>query len=80
MEYTKMNTYGDEVANECIEYCFECWEYIRLCACGRGYEDEYVFDESAELESELPEPVPDPLIGGLPPFDRRKKKRQTPPV
>lgn len=58
--------------NSSLDYCTECWEELCLCSCAAGYG---ALECVAELDSELPEPRPDPLIGGLPPFDKRPKRK-----
>lgn len=47
--------------NECLDYCLECHEEFTFCQC-----DFQEFDwpeDSAELQSELPETRPCPLLG-----------------
>ncbi len=64
-----MNVYRNQAANECIEYCLDCWEFINLCQChsddGRDY----------DLDPEMPELPIDPLQSDEPVKSKKRRVR-----
>lgn len=48
--------------HECLDYCLECHEEVSFCQCNSELEEYFMFESNAELQSELPEHRPDPLL------------------